>query len=183
MENNIQPERRSTGSASGLSTRLSTSNFQRLYDAGDVQRWHTWRSLNEQTVAAHSWGVAMVVAQIDPGNDAALKAALFHDLHEVEGGDIPYPAKRRYPDLGRAIAQQEADFNTANNVDELWNEHDKRVLKWADMFELLMFSKREYHMGNTKFLHTIEVAINALREMGPPTEAARQLMLEFNLEY
>lgn len=154
------------------------NNFQKLHDAGAVKRWHTWPTIKEQDVAAHSWGVAMVVARIDPGNDAVIKAALTHDLHEVESGDIPYPAKKRYPAIGKSVDEQEKSFNEQHDIDVLWNTHDKRVLKWADMFELLLFAKRELEMGNLKMSKTMDVAKDALRELGFPTREAMELYKE-----
>lgn len=66
----------------------------------DVKRWHTRRTLREQSVAEHSHQVALLALYLAPDstNNAdrlqILELALVHDAHEVEFGDTPYPAKR-----------------------------------------------------------------------------------------
>ena len=53
------------------------------YRAGYTRRWHTTSYL-DQSVAEHSWGVALIIMQNHPNPSAnLLKAALLHDLHEV----------------------------------------------------------------------------------------------------
>ena len=85
-------------------------NFQALYDAGAVKRWHTKLTIKEQDNAAHQWGVAMIVAHIFPGSSHLLMAALTHDLHEAEAGDIPYPFKRNNPVVKEAYDKQAEAF-------------------------------------------------------------------------
>lgn len=153
-------------------------DFLKLYDAGAVKRWHTWPTLRTQDVAAHSWGVAMILHQIDPYNFNLLVHALTHDLHECELGDIPYPAKKRFPGIGREAAAQEVKFNESHGIWPVMSDSDHHKLKWADMFELLLWSRNELHMGNKAFAHTIDVAMKALAEMRPPNEAAAALYEE-----
>lgn len=148
-----------------------------LYAAGhDVKRWHTHNVLKEQNLANHSWGVALILMEIANGDHELLQAALVHDLHESESGDIPYPAKRRYPLIGGAVDAQEYDFNNKNFdfLNKLTPDQQHK-LKWADMFELLLYAQREVNLGNKYMAKTVEVAQMVLHTMGAPNEYAKQL--------
>lgn len=150
-----------------------------LYQAGAVKRWHTKLTIKEQDVAAHSWGVAMVLRYIYPeANADVLMAALTHDLHESEAGDIPYPFKRNNPDVAAAYSRQEAQFEEANEINVPLLPFERKLLKWCDMMELALWCKRELSLGNTSMLRTLRVAKKALEDLGSPTEKADQLFQE-----
>lgn len=154
--------------------------FQELYDAGQVKRWHTWPTHKVQTLADHSWGVALTIMAIRPEMDSPnlLKAALVHDLHEVEAGDIPYPFKKDHPHIKNEYAIQEYAFNSEREINFKLDPYDLKCLKWADMFELYMFARQEFEMGNSKMERTMQVALDALLEMGMPNANARNLFME-----
>jgi len=157
-------------------------NLPYLYEAGNsVKRWHTWPTLQEQSVASHSWGVAMILKYIYPeATSVDMLMALTHDLAEYVTGDIPYPFKKRSPKVQDGVVDAEVDFEYSYGLPApLPGGMMAKYLKWADMFELLMFSVRETQMGNTKFFDTVRVAKAALEEMGHPTDRARQLYNDF----
>ncbi len=71
-----------------------------------VKRWHMIRMKDEQSVAEHSYNVAMLtmrmLRKLDRQHDLGLTAdeqldvlewALCHDVHEIEHGDVPSPSK------------------------------------------------------------------------------------------
>lgn len=153
-------------------------NFLKLYEAGSVKRWHTWPTLKDQDLAAHSWGVAMILHQIDPYNPSLMVYALTHDLHEVDGGDIPYNAKKRFPALCDASLKQAQEFGDEH---ELWvpvTPEELHKLKWADMFELLLWCFRERELGNKRISIVIGRAYEALEILGFPNKEAEQLFKE-----
>ena len=155
-------------------------NISKLHQAGSVRRWHTCLTLKDQDLAAHSWGVALVIMAIRPEMDSPnlLKAALVHDLHEFVAGDIPYPFKKNNPQVKKAYDKQEADFNVVNEIQFDLDPYDTRCLKWADMFELYLFAERELSMGNQNMVETMRVAIRALLALGAPNELARALFFK-----
>lgn len=154
-------------------------NFQALYDAGAVQRWHTWPTIKSQNLAEHSWGVAMTILKIWPEATVEfIEAALTHDLHEVEAGDIPYPFKKNNEVVRDAYEDQEEDFQERHELASPTSELQLKILKWADMYELLLYTTREFQMGNQKMAKTMNVARDALIEMGHPTPQARALFEE-----
>ena len=108
--------------------------------AGMVQRWHTVPGLN-QTIAEHSWGVAMLVLLQHPtASRELLAAALLHDIHEVVIGDIPSPAKIAIPELIGIESKIRNDFLNQHSLTEpLLNSNEKAILKKADKLEALLF--------------------------------------------
>jgi 5'-deoxynucleotidase YfbR-like HD superfamily hydrolase len=102
----------------------------------------------EQNLAAHSFGVAMLVQQVFPEcRKELLLAVLHHDLPEYVTGDIPAPVKRASPaisvaleDLERGTAPLYQDFNLLPS--------EASVLKWADLMELVLWCLEEVMLGN-----------------------------------
>lgn len=109
-----------------------------LYASGKVRRWHTHPSL-QQSVADHSWGVAVILSIINPeASKSLLIEALVHDCHELYSGDIPSPAKNSQ--LRQWEGQLESDFRQRNNLPApCLSEDDQRWLKLADLLEAKMF--------------------------------------------
>lgn len=159
----------------------SNSEFMRLWNAGvSVKRFHTWSSIKEQNLAAHSWGVAMILLHIG-GEEAEdvnlIRAALVHDLHEVEAGDIPYPYKRNDLRVAEAYKDQEEDFNNRYGIEYQLTTKQVTLLKWADMFECLLHAVREVDMGNKLMVPVVQKASGVCLESAP-NERARQLVYE-----
>ena len=82
-----------------------------LYDylrVGHIKRWHNVNTIRQQTVAEHSYLVAIIALDLYHGMVAVpsipnveseglidlLLGALFHDAPEAAAGDMPTPAKR-----------------------------------------------------------------------------------------
>lgn len=132
-----------------------------------VTRWNTVPVSKPQSVAEHSWAVAVIalrladvaeqngermVGEIDRGKLAI--AALYHDAPEVFTGDISTPTKmylKRIPDVSEALDDLE---NTAGDEyinSKLWKGgRADDVLKLADLYESWLYL-REYGVGNYTF--------------------------------
>lgn len=111
--------------------------------AGLVQRYHTTPNAVPQNIAAHSWGVAMILLRLHPApSHALICAALEHDLPEFFLGDMPAPAKWGNPEL--AVAYTEAELMVClehgwTHVEHLIDEDDKNWLRGADILELIFW--------------------------------------------
>lgn len=151
--------------------------FQTLYNAGSTRRWHTNPTLKDQDLAQHQWGVAMIIREIAPGNLYLLEAALTHDLGESVTGDTPYLGKTKYPKLKEAADFAEAEFAVRHSIPYgvEFTDEEKHCLRWADMFEALLFARREVAMGNQYMQKVTDTAIMALRNIGHPNARAEQL--------
>lgn len=147
-----------------------TINF--ITEGADVKRYHTVRTLAEETVGHHSHGVAMFCLLLKPeASRSLIMAALFHDLAEHKTGDIPSPAKREF-DLGNKLAVLESMLmeNVGIIMPNLSCE-DSRVLKLADSLQGLHFSLRDAFLGNVKMYTVADRYISYINELKPtPSE-------------
>lgn len=68
--------------------------------SGEVRRYHAAPTVAPQTIAAHCWGVAMILYYIEPAIPLrVLMEALLHDVGEAYAGDMTFTAKRDNPGL------------------------------------------------------------------------------------
>lgn len=157
-------------------------SFERLFLAGQVTRYHTVPSIKTQTLAAHQWGVAMIVCRICPPESPELKlrlveAALTHDLHEIETGDIPYTYKQGNDDLLDVLERQERHFNQLYGLPgaSKFTHKEEQILKWADMLELVLWSQEEINLGNNNYNIINKRGRIAMDRIGIPTTEAKRL--------
>jgi len=140
-----------------------------IYDSGAVTRFHTMRVLHSQTVAEHAWGVATILLWLHaPGVPSAtlLRAALLHDMAEVQTGDVPATAKWDSSKLVAALDEAERAFHLEHGTAHIDGEltvDEIRLLKFADTAELITYTLAEAHLGNRKM---IEVARRGLMHLG-----------------
>lgn len=128
--------------------------------AGRTKRYHTRAMHDYQTVAAHSWGVAVLVLAIAkaPSVDL-LKAALVHDLGEAKTGDVPATAKWANAEMARLLHLMEERELLRMGIYVSLTMHDQALLKMADILELMNHVTDEVLMGNA---HAKDMLTNAL---------------------
>ncbi len=125
--------------------------------AGNVLRYHTWPTIHKQTVADHTWNVMRIYVELfGPPDRHVWMHMLYHDALEVHTGDIPFYAKRRFPELKSVLTGIEEDLSlmsdfprfelTSNEIDEC---------KLCDLLEMWEWGKEEVLMGN-RLAHTIQ---------------------------
>ena len=140
-----------------------------IRNGGETRRYHTWPVLRQQTVAEHSFHVAMIYSMLAldaaPASGtgctaAGLMAALTHDLAEHRFGDMPAPAKLA---LGTVFPDFRAEFGKLETFDleeagleweSRLNSTELRWLKLADAMEGCLYCIRERAMGN-KLIGTV----------------------------
>lgn len=135
------------------------------WNAGRVGRWHAHPTIHEQTVADHTYGVLQWLAFIVPPENMTkriLLAALNHDIAEIYTGDIPFTAKRLYPDLKQALDHAEADIHSRLNASWKLLDSEVAALKYADLTDMGFYAIREYTLGN-KFM--VPVIDNIIAEL------------------
>lgn len=155
--------------------------FLILREAGAVRRLHTARTLRQQTLAEHSWGVAMLVLELMPSARATLLHwALTHDLHELETGDTPAPTKWKHPAIEDALRAAECAWDRCYlSARHSLSTAERQVFKWADMAELVAWTREELLLGNQLIRLVYLHALWALRECPLPEEcgdAARRIL-------
>lgn len=123
--------------------------MQKIYDAGSVLRYHTTRTIQQQTVADHSGRVAKLLAVNFNVSCELLRAALVHDVAEVYTGDIPATFKWAAEDVAKQIAEWEHKIDETLGIAVSLTETERRVLKLCDLGELCLFAMSEVKLGNT----------------------------------
>lgn len=120
-----------------------------IREGGNVERFHTVRTIKPETVGHHSFLVAWfcwLLANENPSVNLIM-SALSHDLAEHIMGDVPSPTKRAL-DISEKLALVEAGhLGSAGLLFEL-TAKENRTLKIADIFSGMMFCIQERYMGN-----------------------------------
>lgn len=141
--------------------------FEREYrDLAHVPRWAILPTTRTQSVAEHSFFVALYAAEIvsfalESGHceveDFAIivQYALVHDRDESYLSDIPGPVKRNIVDSDKVKAytkkMEETIFEAPIDVLEVY----KRVVKVADLMDEVAFLWGESQMGNVDASHLL----------------------------
>lgn len=142
-----------------------------LMDASQTLRCHTLPVQRASNLAEHSYGVALLCDHLSsPGRASAalLRAALHHDLHECETGDVPHPVKRKNAGLSKELKIEEYEFNTFYELtdEESLSDEERRILRIADMLEFLIHCRGEWLKGNTRLLVPVNTALESLIKYG-----------------
>lgn len=113
-----------------------------------VRRWTTVKATHDQSLAEHSFNVAVLAGEIcyrlnmDPyTTNKVVCLALIHDIEEVVTGDIPGPTKRRLDEATRIQlgAYSIEDKNKALHCHLPDNSLLHTVVKAADRLEEALF--------------------------------------------
>lgn len=127
-----------------------------LIRGAEVTRYHTVRTLVEETVGHHSQMVALICWMVDPKcSQELLLAALVHDLAEHIVGDTPAPAKRELG-IGDSVNALEDKLLKSAELSFELTPNEKRVLKFADNLQGMIKCGREVQLGNTEMWDVFE---------------------------
>jgi group I intron endonuclease len=118
--------------------------------AGAVRRYHTWPTLQQQTVADHTFHVIRIYDALwGPIPANVTRALIWHDAGELAVGDLPFPVKARNPQLKQIVDSLEAEAVTAFGVKlSPLDPEQKARLRVADLLEMTEFGAVELAMGN-----------------------------------
>lgn len=124
-------------------------DHRRIRLGGTVKRFHTWPTIKEQTVAAHTWGVLAILYAICKPSSDLVRRAVFHDVVEYDTGDIPSTFKWAFPDVKILLDEVEKAIEERLGLDlpELSKE-EQDLLKFADLCEMLWWAYEERCLGN-----------------------------------
>lgn len=107
------------------------------------------QSLHRQTIAEHSWAVAMLISRLFPGSAkdrlALIEAALDHDLVEGEIGDMPRPGRTDDHKKLEALMSKQMGLRELPPKLRPW-------LEWADLIEAGLYTLREMNLGNQNYV-------------------------------
>jgi 5'-deoxynucleotidase YfbR-like HD superfamily hydrolase len=148
-----------------------------VLDGGDVQRFHTYRMLRENTVAQHSFYVSWWCALIWDLKPSAnlLLHALRHDLGEYRTGDMPSFAKASAPLAYAELSQIEhSALATARLLLPPLSADEELTLKVADKLDGAVFGAVDYRLGNTGGAKVAHRGCTAAMRMSVSMQASRR---------
>ena len=114
-----------------------TNKITDYYLADYVQRWHNKPYVPPQTTGQHVAGMLALCRVLHPNPSVELLLAIIdHDKHEYTFGDIPYSAKRKYPEIKAIESNEQRDFYEAMDLEmPVLSEMDIAWLKYLDQLE------------------------------------------------
>lgn len=132
---------------------FAVKQLEFLYRGTDVQRFHCWPLLRQQTVGQHAFNVAVLCLILYPKLPAMelfilLQAALYHDLPEQVTGDVQAPAKRSSKVLKNILDDLEEQALVDVEMNMTLGPDNYRRLKMADNFDGLAKCVQERKMGS-----------------------------------
>lgn len=132
---------------------MSLTTYEQLR-AGHVKRWHIVQIKREQTLAEHSFSVAVIAGSLAAAMRwkgllhkelqlRLLQNALAHDLIEVRTGDMPTPFKRMLEKVGGVgiveKAEDEIDREHTGSIRANGSGEIDTIVKLADQIEAIFF--------------------------------------------
>lgn len=159
-----------------------------LRKGANVRRYHTEYVIGEQTNAAHSHGVAMLLTQFYPhlANSNTLLACLVHDLPEGHTGDMPATIKWLEPELADMLDRVEAKRAEYLGIKIALSDAEKQAVYVCDYLEAMLFTYEQIKLGNRFFM---AVYVRLFKKLGSllllpkaVNELIQQINFEVNLE-
>ncbi len=157
--------------------------FERLKTMGSIKRFGTLPMNEFESVAAHSYNVAIMALMIadyeenpEIDKELVLRKALFHDFEETILSDIPHPIKHRFKGgkLGKLLTEivpelieKEIFKELPNRLRALYVKHaieskeglEGRIVEAADAMDIVVSAIRELKLGNKYFENIFDVGI------------------------
>lgn len=114
-------------------------NIKEVWRSGFVRRWHSNPDLAHtgQTNGHHQWGVAVLAMHLFSDDPDLIKAAILHDVAEINIGDVSGLAKRINHNL--KIEIDKAEQENANQLGVKYLTDDR--LKLCDMIDAYLWAK------------------------------------------
>ena len=94
-----------------------------------------------------------------------------HDVAEVFTGDVPAPFKWDNPDIAQGLRDGEMAYMNMHAIPwAMLKDEERKLLKVADMLDLVLSSMEEIKRGNTNAKELVSNGERYLREMKLPED-------------
>lgn len=156
-----------------------TSKLEFIRLGGEVERFHSIRTIKGETVGQHSFGVAWfcyLLSDPDLGQPSSylLLSALAHDLAEQTVGDIPSPAHAALG-ISEQLHKYETGILERAGLSFPLSDEEAATLRLADCLDGLMFCVRERVLGNRNLSEVFFNYLNYSKKIAE-THKARNLL-------
>jgi len=140
--------------------------FDKAYSLEYTKRYSMSPVINQESVASHSYFVAlavMLLADVYEFNlSLAIKIAIVHDLPEMEISDVNHLVKKKYPKMAAAIKEVETEVISTFpvHIQNCCNAYDKdltesKIVHLADAMQCSQYARSEISLGNEGYMDQV----------------------------
>ena len=147
------------------------SSTETVLWAGSIVRYHNRPTAQRQTVAEHTWRMMVIYTELYGVPRAEIyQHIIYHDVPEIVTGDIPFMAKRYFPQLKQVLHHIELDHVPKKLDFDLppLTPEERYQIKTVDLLEMLFFAVDDVNMG---CLYSIDIINNILEVLGDDENA------------
>lgn len=150
--------------------KLNLKTIRKIYKLKNIVRYNTHSKLVNETVAEHSFYVALFTMELckilkltEQQSLIAIQLAILHDVPEMITNDITYDAKQAMPEINKTLSKYERRFYEDNYADyeELFDNSvdvqlGMEIVKLADILSAIQYCDNEVQLGNKYFEHILK---------------------------
>jgi 5'-deoxynucleotidase YfbR-like HD superfamily hydrolase len=145
--------------------KVDLSRLDLMRNVARTRRCHTQMVIHHQSVGEHTFSALAILDLIAPEcRKEVWRALLYHDAPEAITGDVPAPAKWKYPNLEEALKRAEQAILDDHYIHVELYEHESMLCKYADLMELVWYGLEEMRMGNGGVSPMVVAAFRAMNK-------------------
>lgn len=146
---------------------IASDLYALLYRLEYLVRYSNVPRIHDETVASHSFFVAVIVMALHEQYDfdlgKALQIALCHDIPEVVTNDLSHETKKRFPMIKEVMRKIEEEIvedmppAIQEGVKLHWDDDsvEALVVKYADVIQCYQYSSNEVSLGNSGYMDAV----------------------------
>lgn len=167
--------------------KFSKDDIEREYVLAKTLRYNNRSHLQEESVAEHSFFVALFALKIVQALELpecielrVLRLAVLHDCAESVTSDIPHNVKKLYPNFAEFLKTVENDYYERHwpyFKDRLEDKAAEAIVKLADNYSVLQFCLNEQNLGN-KSPDIMEIYVNATQRVEESLDKVNMILSE-----
>lgn len=158
-----------------------------LYSLKHILRYNNLPRIINESVAEHSYFVALITARLHKtykfNLEKALLTAITHDIFEIFISDIPRNVKNKFKEVGAVLEKAEntiisEKFPEYKTLIENFNDKstiEGLVVKYADALSVLQYSDTEIKLGSTYYMPEVkQAALNEINKIEKKLEVYKR---------
>lgn len=139
---------------------------KQIYNLDYIVRYSNVPRIKDETVASHSFFVAMEVYQLREKYvfdlDKAIHIALCHDLPETYIDDVNHKIKADYPEVAKAL--KKAEIDAIKHFSPLLQDYihqyngnslEAIIVHYADILQCKTYASNEIKLGNGGYMERV----------------------------
>lgn len=164
----------------------SVDNILQQRLGGKVERCHNIPHHGSYSVAAHTWGCAMLLLALWPDRIWLLPRILAHDVAEGWVGDVPAPTCRYVPGVRDNLNKVEGKLLEALGLPDGYeglSDEETAILKAVDRLEFVIWCYEQVHLGNLYVMEALGEMDRVLTVESPLPEPAMEFYVQLKRRF